>query len=276
MKPEFSFIWQRLCNSASHKQCGSAAFLATLLLLQALLVMRLPNDGELKTSAGTPPDLAFMRLASLDEAPLAGYATALYLQAFDAQAGAQLPLRLADFRTIRTWLELAFALNPKSGYPLMLGAFEYAETAYLQDELLHPVTPQAPAILDFVERGFRADPGAHWPWLVHACWIARYRLHDEQRASAEAQLLRNAPNAAGIPQWARELDLFLTPSNDPISAQREFPARSDGSPESAGPAPLRPAATGGPLAVGVDARSRNAIDVLLWTSFTSSSVQTLQ
>jgi len=179
---------------------------------------------------------------------------------------------LADFRTIRAWLELAFALNPKSGYPLMLGAFEYAETAHLQDELLHPITPEAPAILDFVERGFRADPGAHWPWLVHACWIARYRLHDNERASAEAQLLRNAPNAAGIPQWARELDLFLTAPNDPISAQLGFPPRSDG----ARPGPMRPAAAGGPFAVRANARSRNAIDALLWTSFTSSPVQTFR
>jgi len=276
VKPKFSFIWQRARNGARHKQCGTAAFLATLLLLQALLVMCLPNDGELKTSAGTPPDLAFMRLASLDEAPLAGYATTLYLQAFDAQAGAQLPLRLADFRTIRAWLELAFALNPKSGYPLMLGAFEYAETAHLQDELLHPLTPQAPAMLDFVERGFRADPGAHWPWLVHACWISRYRLHDDQRASAEAKLLRNAPNAAGIPQWARELDLFLTPPNHPISAQLGLPTRSHASPEGASPGQVRPAAAGEPLAVRADARSRNAIDTLLWTSFTSSSVQTFR
>jgi len=150
---------------------------------------------------------------------LAGYATALRLQVFDAQAGAQLSLRLADFRSIRAWLELSFALNPKSGYPLMLGAFEYAETAHLQDDLLRPESPEAPAILDFVERGFRANPAAHWRWLVHACWVARYRLHDDQRAAAEAQLLRNAPIGAGIPQWARELDWFLVPRKDTIRAQ---------------------------------------------------------
>jgi len=199
--------------------------LACLLALQILLALHIPNSGRLKTAVGAPPTLTAVRLASLDDGPLAGYAISLFLQAFDAQAGAQLPLRSADFRSIRAWLELAFALNPQSGYALMLGAVDYAETAHLHDELVHSAIPQAPAILDFVERGFRADPAAHWRWLVHAFWVARYRLHDDQRASAEAQLLRNAPPEAGIPQWARELDLFLPPPKEPITARLALPQR---------------------------------------------------
>lgn len=238
--------------------------------------MRLPNQGQVHTSAGAPPDLTFLRLASLGEARLAGYTTALYLQAFDAQAGAQLPLRLADFRSIRAWLELAFALNPKSGYPLMLAAFEYVEAASLQDEMLHPAMPEASAILDFVERGFRADPAAHWRWLVHACWIARYRLHDDQRAATEAQLLRNAPAAADIPQWARELDLFLTPSKDPISAQLGLPARSDARPADASLNPLLPLAAASQSAYRSNARSRNAIEPLLSTLSASIPIQTFR
>ncbi|HXY21421.1 MAG TPA: hypothetical protein VEI29_01965, partial [Burkholderiaceae bacterium] len=241
-----------------------------------LLVMRLPNNGELKPSAGTPPGLTFMRLASLDDAWLAGYATVLHLQAFDAQAGAQLPLRLADFRSIRAWLELAFALNPKSGYPLMLGAFEYAETAHLQDELRHPERPEAPAILDFVERGFRADPAAHWRWLVHACWVARYRLHDDQRAAAEAQLLRNAPFGAEIPEWARELDLFLVPQKDAIRARFGSPSSSGRDAAVFDPSHVRHWAESEQSFFPAETRSRNAIEALLSTSFVSSSLQTVR
>ncbi len=238
--------------------------------------MRLPNDRELQTSAGVPPNLDFVRIASLDEAPLAGYAAALYLQAFDAQAGAQLPLRLADFRSIRAWLELAFVLNPKSGYPLMLGAFEYAEAAHLQDELLHPMTPEAPAIFDFVERGFRANPAANWRWLVQACWVARYRLHDNQRAAAEAQMLRTAPIAAGIPQWARELDLFLVPLKDPFSAQLRFPLPSDNGKAVARTDHAQHLAADSQSVLWGDPRSRNAFEALLSTSSASSPIQTIR
>lgn len=276
MKRLLSPFSQCACIRRLRLPSRAAALLGVLLVLQVLLVMRLPNDAALQASAGTPPSLAFMRLASLDEAPLAGYATALYLQAFDAQAGSQLPLRLADFRSIRAWLELAFALNPKSGYPLMLGAFEYAETAHMQDELLRPENSEASAILDFVERGFRANPTAHWRWLVQACWVARYRLHDDQRAATEAQLLRNAPVGAGIPQWARELDLFLVPQKDPISAQLGAPSRSDSGAAGVGFGNARPLAATRQSVLPADARSRNAMQALLSTSFASSPVQTIR
>lgn len=180
--------------------------LAGLLLLQGLLNARIPQHWGLERCAGAPPDPDLVRLLSLGETQLAGYATALSVQGFDAQAGALLPLPSADLRATRAWLQLAFALNPKSGYPLMLAAFDYARAARVQDVLQHSPQPQAPAMLQFVEQGFRADPAVHWPWLVQALWVARFDLHDEKRALAEAQMLRNSPASAGIPQWARELD----------------------------------------------------------------------
>ena len=194
--------------------------LAVLLGLQVALALRAPDTWHLEVSAGTAPPPAALRVASLDEPLLAGYASALYLQGYDAQAGAMLPLRSADFPAIRTWLELAFALNPHSSYPVMLAAFDYSETAHLQDEMRHAALPEAPAILDFVERSYRADPGAHWRWLAHAAWVARYVLHDNARALAEAHLLRAAPATANIPEWARELDTFVLGRPDAADARR--------------------------------------------------------
>jgi hypothetical protein len=196
-----------------------AAF-AVLLAMQVLLALRAPENWHLEASPGTPPAPGVLRLASLDEPILAAYATDLVLQGYDAQAGALLPLRSADFPAIRQWLELAFALNAHSSYPLMLAAFDYAETAHAQDELRPYGPPQAPAILDFVERGFRADPAAHWRWLAHAAWVSRYVLHEDARAMAEAHLLRAAPASANIPAWARELDTYVLGRKDGIDARR--------------------------------------------------------
>jgi hypothetical protein len=194
-------------------------FLA-LLALQVGLSRRLPDDWSLQTSAGRAPPVAAVRVATLDEPVLAGYLTALTIQGFDAQAGSPLPLRNADFTAIRAWLELSFALNPHSGYPLLLAAFDYSETAHAQDELLHPMLPAAPGILAFVERSYVSDPAVHWRWMAHAAWVARYVLHDDARALRDAHLLRDAPESAAIPRWARELDSFVLHRMDAREARR--------------------------------------------------------
>ena len=222
----------RACRAGLRPAWGA---FAALLLLQVVLGLRTPETWRLEASAGIPPTPAVMQLASLDEPALAAYGTALYLQGYDAQAGALLPLRTADYPAIRAWLELAFALNPHSSYPLMLAAFDYSETAHLQDEMVPANAPQAAAILDFVERGYGADPAAHWRWLAHAAWVSRYVLHDNARALAEARLLRNAPASAAIPEWARELDTYVLGRQDATDARRALlgglAAGSPGTPE---------------------------------------------
>ena len=199
-----------------------------LLALQASWSTRLANDGSLQPSPGAPPSASAVRLASLDEPELAGYATSLYLQGFDAQAGALLGLRLADAAAICAWLELAYSINPRSGYPLMLAAFDYAGPAHVHDETSKAQStvqtlaarPVAPMLLDLVERAYIADPARHWRWLAHASFVARFTLHDDERALRYARLLRDAPAPAPVPRWARELDSFVLRRRDPAEAQR--------------------------------------------------------
>ncbi|SPE22994.1 conserved hypothetical protein [Burkholderiales bacterium] len=201
---------------------------AALLSLQGVWSLRLANDGALQASPGAPPGATALQLASLDEPALAGYATSLYLQGFDAQAGALLGLRLADAQAIWAWLELAYSINPHSGYPLMLAVFDYAGPAHAHDEAskaaaeAHTPAPRpvAPMLLDLVERAYRADPVRHWRWLAHASYVARFSLHDDERALRYAQLLRDAPQTAQVPRWARELDSFVLRRRDAAEAQR--------------------------------------------------------
>jgi len=202
---------------------------AALLALQASWSLHLANDRALQPSPGAPPSAIALRLASLDEPELAGYATALYLQGFDAQAGALLGLRLADAAAICAWLELAYSLNPRSGYALMLAAFDYAGPAHVHDEATRARAdaqpapapqPVAPLLLDLVERAYVADPARHWRWLAHAAYVARFTLHDDERALRYARRLRAAPDAAGVPRWARELDSFVLRRQDAAEAQR--------------------------------------------------------
>jgi hypothetical protein len=193
---------------------------ACVLGAQLAISARAPDDWHLQASAGEAPSRSAVELAFLGEGALAAYATSLYIQSFDAQAGAILPLRTSDFPAVRSWLALSFALNPDSGYPLMLAAFDYAETAHLQDDTEKPAVAQAPQVLEFVEQGYRQDPHKHWRWLAHAAWVARYVLHDDARAGIEARLLRDAPESAQVPRWARELDGYVLSRPDPVEARR--------------------------------------------------------
>lgn len=211
---------------AVRQRLAWAAFLA-LLALQAAWSSHLDNDSALQPSPGGPPGVMALRVASLDEPQFAGYATSLYIQGFDAQAGALLALRAADTASICAWLERAFELNPHSGYPLMLASFDYAEPAHARDEIRAARADAsasveesvAPKLLDFVERAYAVDPARHWRWLAHASWLAHYVLHDSARAMREARLLRDAPASASVPRWARELDSFVLRRQDPQEAQ---------------------------------------------------------
>jgi len=219
-------------RSAARGPVSPAAWSLFLLLLaaQAAVSSWQDQDTRLQPSLGPAPSAGALRVASLDEPAFAGYATSLYVQGFDAQAGALLPLRQADMAAVRDWLACAFTLNPHSGYPLMLAAFDYAEPAHLGDleraaaaSIATPTAPAlatAPGLLDFVESAYREDPARHWRWLAHAAWVARYTLKDDARALRYARLLQAAPALAGVPQWARELDAFVLRRADAIEAHK--------------------------------------------------------
>lgn len=181
---------------------------ALALLLQVALSARLPNPWKIDPSPGVPPGALALRLASLGEDRVAAYATTLYVQSFDAQAGALLPLRDADLRSVLAWLERAHEMDPRSGYPAMLASFDYAEVAAVVDAR-RGGDPVAPRLLDLASTSFDAAPAAQWPWLAHAAWVARYTLHDDARALRFARQLRDAPASVPIPRWARELDTYV-------------------------------------------------------------------
>ena len=214
-----------VATSQSLRQHALVWGFAALLILQAAWSTHLANDSALESSPGPAPGVWALRLASLDEPALAGYATNLYLQGFDAQAGALLSLRLADAAAICDWLERAYEINPHSGYALMLAAFDYAKPAHVHDEAakadpaVRGEPAAAPRLLDLVECAFLEDPARHWRWLAHASYVARYGLHDDERALRYARRLQQAPLAAAIPRWARELDSFVLNRPDAGQAQ---------------------------------------------------------
>jgi hypothetical protein len=149
---------------------------------------------------GTPPPALVVRTAALGENVFAGYLVMMFLQNVDVPLGRATPLADLDRSTLVRWLDLGLALDPDTGYPLLLAAHHYAETG----------TPtQRRMMLDWVYRRFEERPNQRWPWLAHAVFVARHVLHDNTLAESYAAALRTQVSDPKVPTWVRQMDLLL-------------------------------------------------------------------
>ncbi|MEC5160284.1 hypothetical protein ACFDR9_004560 [Janthinobacterium sp. CG_23.3] len=174
--------------------------------LALALALQLLWHAAQQPAAPAPPALppapapAALRLASLGEPEALSKALLLYLQAYDDQDGRSLSLNQLDYARLEGWLEAALALDPRGQYPLLLASQVYAAA---------PDPARVRRMLAFVERRFGDDPDRRWPWLAHAALVARHRLHDLPLARRYAAALRLRATGAGVPAWARQLEVFI-------------------------------------------------------------------
>lgn len=159
-----------------------------------------------------PPalELASLRVLSGGDPVLGAKVLMLWLLGFDQQPGVSLPYRSLDYARVRDWLARALELDPRSQYPLLAASRLYGEVA-------DPARSRM--MLDFVDASFDADPARRWPWLAHAVFLAQHRLRDPERALRYARRLADAPGA-GIPGWARQLQIFVLENIGELEAAR--------------------------------------------------------
>lgn len=147
-----------------------------------------------------PPASATLQIASLGEPIALAKLLMLYVQAFDNQAGLQLSFAQLDYVPLQAWLGRILELDPAAEYPMFAASRLYAEVA---DEA------RQRAMLDFVYQEFLLDPNHRWKALAHAATLARHRLHDLPLARKYAQAIRLHATASSVPNWAKEMDIFL-------------------------------------------------------------------
>lgn len=135
--------------------------------------------------------------------------TMLWLQSFDNQPGISIPFAALDYARLIRWLEVIVDIDPLAQYPLLAASRIYAEV---------PDPARAAAMLDFVERAFLDDPNRRWPWLAHAVYVAKHRLHDPERALRYATAL--AEHATEAPEWARQMRIFVLEDMGEIEAAK--------------------------------------------------------
>lgn len=175
------------------------ALLLTL-AVQCWLHWLTPRPHARATDLPTLPSVPVIRAMSLDEPIASSKMLMLYLQAFDNQPGVSIPFRELDYDRVENWLATILQLDPAGQYPLLSASRLYAEV---------PIAAKQRQMLDFVQRAFQQDPNRRWPWLAHGVLIAKHQLKDLPLAARFAQDLRERATGNNVPNWAKQMDIFI-------------------------------------------------------------------
>ncbi|MET3120446.1 hypothetical protein AAKU67_000024 [Oxalobacteraceae bacterium GrIS 2.11] len=146
------------------------------------------------------PTLTALRLSSFGEPIAFSKAMLIYLQTFDNQPGVNKPFLKLDFGRLAAWLGLAVQLDPPAQYPLFLASEVYSETGDPAKQRL---------MLDFTYQQFFADPNHRWHALAIAALMTRHKLNDLPLAQKYAEALRLYATADNVPDWAKQMDIFM-------------------------------------------------------------------
>lgn len=187
------------------------ALLGAALLLQLAVGTFRPQPRALAADLGVPPSVEMLRLASLGEPAALGKLLMLYLQAFDYQAGTQVPYRNLDYDRLEGWLARVLALDPLGQYPLMSASRLYAEV---------PDPAKKRKMLEFVYRAYLDDPNRRWPWLAHATVIAKHELKDLPLARRYAVALQTHTTTPDAPLWVRQMEPFILEDMDELETAK--------------------------------------------------------
>lgn len=160
---------------------------------------------------GMPPSDTALRIAAIGEPVALGKMLMLYLQAFDYQAGSQVPYRNLDYDALIAWLAGILALDPRGQYPLMSASRLYAEV---------PDEAKQRKMLEFIYVEYQKDPNRRWPWLAHATLVAKHRLKDLPLARKYAVALQQHTTTSEAPLWVKQMEPFILEDMNELEAAR--------------------------------------------------------
>ncbi len=169
-------------------------------LLQSLWHHQLPPPEARAEALPIPPGSSFLRLLSLGDSLVMAKYLNLWLQAFDNQPGISISFNDLDYSRVIAWLGRILELDPRGQYPLLAASRLYAD-------LNMPAKQRQ--MLNFVHQEFLKDPDRRWPWLAHAAYIAKHRLHDLPLARRYAREIATHTRPERVPAWARQMEIFI-------------------------------------------------------------------
>jgi hypothetical protein len=185
--------------------------LVAALALQIAVGVTVPRAQARAEDLPAPPGANALRLAALGEPAALGKLLMLYLQAFDYQAGTQVPYRNLDYDHLSGWLARILELDPVGQYPLMLASRLYAEV---------PDVARKRKMLNLVYREYLKDPNRRWPWLAHATVIAKHELKDLALAREYAAALQKNTTTPDAPLWVKQMEPFILEDMNELEAAK--------------------------------------------------------
>lgn len=181
------------------------------LCAQLLWHSQLPPPTAHAEALPLPPTVAVVAAAGLGDRVLLAKLLMLWLQAFDNQPGVSIPWQQLDYERLAAWLGLILDLDPHAEYPLLAATRIYGEV---------PNPARQRIMLEFVREEFLRDPDRRWPWLAHAVYLAKHRLHDERLALDYAQTLAEHATGAEVPHWAQQMRIFVLADMGEVEAAK--------------------------------------------------------
>ena len=159
-----------------------------------------PDHAPQAENLPVPASLPTLRLAGLGEPDALARLLLLYLQSFDDQPGVTAAFQKLDYTRMTNWLDISLALEPRSQYPLFLASRIYGSVGD---------TVKKSQMFEFVYRKFFDDPNRRWESLAYAAVMTRHQLNDLPTAHRYASALFEHTTAAQVPDWVRQMDIFM-------------------------------------------------------------------
>lgn len=187
------------------------ALLVAAVMAQGLLASTRPAPIARAADLPAPPALKLLRLGAFGEEAATARLLALWLQAFDYQAGSRVPYRDLDYAQVVAWLDRILSLDPYGQYPLLLASRIYAEV---------PDPARQRRMLDFIHQAYLEDPERRWPAMAHAAVLAKHRLKDLALARKFARTLQENTRSSHVPLWVRQMEFFILEEMNELEAAR--------------------------------------------------------
>ncbi len=204
------FLYLIMKKSIFKKSAGERPVSSVPLFVKVILVISLlaqigyhHMSDDLHTSEKPLPEAKSMNILNIfsaGEPVVLSKLLMLWLQGFDHQPGVSIPFRSLDYNHLTNWLDRITELDPQSHYALLSAARIYSEV---------PDQEKRRIMLEFVYTKFLENPNDRWPWMAHAVYMAKHRMQDRDLALKYAREIRLKTNPVHVPDWARQLELFV-------------------------------------------------------------------
>ncbi|MCB9982091.1 MAG: hypothetical protein H6861_00225 [Rhodospirillales bacterium] len=146
------------------------------------------------------PGLTGALWSSLGDPQLAYRVYGIMIQNMGDTGGRVINLRKYDYDALGRWFHLQHELDPRSDFTPYLAGYFFGGVR----EAPEKVKP----VIDYLEQAAGTGQGEKWRFLVHAIFLARYRMNDMDKALELAQKLASFDNP-DMPSWSRQMQFFI-------------------------------------------------------------------